>query len=147
MTCWLSGERSLPSELLVFMTLLFLVNIVFTRTDHSYVVCSILQPHLLDLTNKDFPFIFHYILDLYIHLSNVLTDHFLNSLPEKTTQGIPMKFSQCPFKNIFNRLPLLDCDIYLQIIHVRQKAIFTFNGTCIACVSNITFQIGYFTCQ
>ena len=80
-----------------------------------------------------------------IHLSNVLTDHFLNSLPEKTTKGIPMKFSQCPFKNIFHRLPLSNCDIYLQIFHVIQRAIFTFYGTCIACVSNITFQLGYFS--
>ena len=38
-----------------------------------------------------------------IHLSNVLTDHFSNSLPKKTTKDIPMKFSQCPFKNIFYR--------------------------------------------
>ena len=36
-----------------------------------------------------------------IHLSNVLAEHFLNSLPEKTTKDIRMKFSQCPFKNIF----------------------------------------------
>ena len=37
-----------------------------------------------------------------IHLSNVLTDHFSNSLPEITTKDIPMKFSQCLFKNIFS---------------------------------------------
>ena len=35
----------------------------------------------------------------HIHLSNVLTDHFLNSLPTKTTKGIPKKFSKCPSKN------------------------------------------------
>ena len=61
-----------------------------------------------------------------IHLSNVLTDHFSNSLPEKTTKGILMKFSQCPFKNIFYRLPFSNRGIYLQIIHVKQKAIFKF---------------------
>ena len=38
---------------------------------------------------------------VYIHLANVLTDHFSNSLPEKTTKDIPMKFSQCSFKNNF----------------------------------------------
>ena len=32
-----------------------------------------------------------------IHLLNVLTDPFSNSLPEKTTKDIRMKFSQCPF--------------------------------------------------
>ena len=72
--------------------------------------------------------ILYCILESNIHLSNVLTDHFLNSLPEKTNKGIPMKFSQCPFKNIFFRLPLSNCDIYLQIIHVRQTAIFTFTA-------------------
>ena len=81
----------------------------------------------------------------YIHLSNVLTDHFSNSISEKTTKGILMKFSQCPFKNILHRLPLSNRGIYIQIIHVRRKAIFTFYGTCIACVNNISFQIGYFT--
>ena len=80
-----------------------------------------------------------------IHLSNVLTDHFSNPLPEKTNEDIPMKFSQCPFKNIFYRLTLSNRVFYLQIIHVRRKAIFTFYGTCIACVNNITFQIRYFT--
>ena len=45
-----------------------------------------------------------------------------------------MKFSQCPFKNIFHRLPLSNRGIYIQIIHVRRKAIFTFYGTCIAYV-------------
>ena len=74
-----------------------------------------------------------------IHLSNVLTDHFSNSLPEKTTKDIPMKVSQYPFKNIFFRLPLSNRGIYLQIIHVRRKAIFTFNVTCITCVNNIAF--------
>ena len=78
----------------------------------------------------------------YIHLSNVLTDHFSNSISEKTTKGILMKFSQCPFKNFFHGLPLSNRGIYIQIIHVRRKAIFTFYGTC---VNNITFQIGYFT--
>ena len=79
--------------------------------------------------------------DIYIQLSNVLTDHFSNSFPEKTAKDIPMKFSQCPFKTIFYRLPLSNRGIYLQIIHLRRKAIFTFYGTCIACVNNITFQI------
>ena len=74
-----------------------------------------------------------------IHLSNVLTDHFSNPLPEKTTKDIPMKFSQYPFKNIFCRLPLSNRGIYLQIIHVRRKAIFTFYVTCITCVNSITF--------
>ena len=87
------------------------------------------------------------VIELEIHLSNVLTDHFSNSLPEKTTKDIPMKFSQCFFKNIFYRLPLSNRGIYLQIIHVRRKAIFTFYGTRIACVNNITFQIRYFTWQ
>ena len=82
---------------------------------------------------------------IHIHLSNVLTDHFSNSLPEKTTKDIPMKFSQCPLKNIFHRLQLSNREIYLQIIHVRQKAIFTFYSTCIACVYYITFQIGFFS--
>ena len=76
-----------------------------------------------------------------LHLSNVLTDHFSNSISEKTTKGILMNFSQCPFKNIFHRLPLSNGGIYIQIIHVRRKAIFTFYGTCIAYVNNITFQI------
>ena len=80
-----------------------------------------------------------------LHLSNVLTDHFSNSISEKTTKGIPMKFLQCPFKNIFHRLPLSNRGIYIQIIHVRRKAIFTLYGTFIACVNKITFQIGYFT--
>ena len=85
MTCWLSGERSLPFELLVFMTLLILVNIVFTRTEHSYVVYSILQPHLLDLTNKDFSFIFHYILDLYIDECEYFSKgYFVDSAKRKT---------------------------------------------------------------
>ena len=74
-----------------------------------------------------------------LHLSNVLTDHFSNSLPEKTTIDIPVKFSQYPFKNIFYRLPLSNRGIYLQIIHVRRKAIFTFYVTFITCVNNITF--------
>ena len=78
---------------------------------------------------------------LYLHLSNVLTDHFSNSLPEKTTKDIPLKFSQCPFRNIFNRLPLSNRGIYLQIIHVRRNAVFTFYGTCIACVNIIKFQL------
>ena len=73
--------------------------------------------------------------------SNVLTDHFSNSLPEKTTKDIPMKFLQCPFDNILYRLLLSNHRIYLQIIHVRRKAIFTFYGTCIPCVNNITCQI------
>ena len=80
-----------------------------------------------------------------IHLSNVLTDHFSNSISEKTTKGIPMKFSQCPFKNIFHQLPLSNRGIYIQIIHVRRKVFFKIYGTCIACVNNITFQLGYFT--
>ena len=75
-----------------------------------------------------------------IHLSNVLTDHFSNSLPEKTTIGIPMNFSQCLFKDIFYRLPLSNRGIYLQIIHVRRKAIFTLYGTYIARVNHVTFS-------
>ena len=39
-----------------------------------------------------------------------------------------MKFSQFPFKNIFYRFATLK--LYLQIIHVRRKAIFTFFSTC-----------------
>ena len=84
-------------------------------------------------------------ISFYIHLSNVLTDHFSNSLLEKTTKDIPMKFSEYIFMNIFHRLPLSNCGIYLQIIHVRRKAIFTFYVTYITCVNKITFQIGYFT--
>ena len=61
-----------------------------------------------------------------IHLSNVLTDHFENSFPAKTTKDIPIKFSQCPFKNIFIRLPLSNRGIYLQIMHVRRKAVLRF---------------------
>ena len=38
---------------------------------------------------------------LKVHLSNVLTDHFSNSLSEKTTNDIPMKFLQCHFKTTF----------------------------------------------
>ena len=52
-----------------------------------------------------------------------------------------MKFSQCPFKNIFHRLPLSNRGIYIQIIHVRRKAIFTFYGTCIACVKISHFKL------
>ena len=95
-------------------------------------------------TKKIF-FVFAVYETINIHLSNVLTDHFSNSISEKNTKGIPTKFSQCPFKNILHRLPLSNRGIYIQIIHVRRKAIFTFYGTCIACVNNITFQIGYFT--
>ena len=72
--------------------------------------------------------VIHNIHECNIHLSNVLTDHFLNSLPEKTTKGIPMKFSQCPFKNIFYRLSLSNCDIYLQIIHVRKRLFLRFTA-------------------
>ena len=39
-----------------------------------------------------------------VHLSKVLTDHFSNSLSEKTTNDIPKKFSQCHFKSTFYRL-------------------------------------------
>ena len=59
-----------------------------------------------------------------IHLSNSLTDHFSNSITEKTTKGIFIKFSQCPFKNIFHQLPISNRGNYIQIIHVRRKAIF-----------------------
>ena len=52
------------------------------------------------------------ILTACIHLSNVLTDHFSNSLPEKTTKDIPIKFSQYPLKNIFYRLQLSNRGIY-----------------------------------
>ena len=86
-----------------------------------------------------------YPLTTYIYISNVLTDHISNSLPQKTTKDIAMKISQCPFKNCFYRLPLSNRGIYLQIIHVRRKAIFPFYGTCIACVNNITFRIRHFT--
>ena len=82
---------------------------------------------------------------VYIHLSNVLTDHFSNYLPEQATKDIRLKFSQCPLKNIFNRLPLSNRGIFLQIIRVRRNAVFTFYDTCIACAYNIKFQIGYFT--
>ena len=80
-----------------------------------------------------------------IHLSNVLTDYFSNSLSEKTTNDIPMKFAHCHFKTTFYRMPLSNRGINLQIIHVRRKAIFKFHRTCIACVNIISFQIGYFT--
>ena len=83
----------------------------------------------------------------YIHLSNVLTDHFSNSLSEKTTNDIPMKFIQCHFKTTSYRLQLPNRGIYLKIIHVRRKAIFMFFRSCIACINTITFQIGYFTRQ
>ena len=55
------------------------------------------------------------LLKLGIHLSNVLTDHFSNSLPEKTTKDIPLKFSQCPFKNI-----LIGC--HSQIVDFYYKS-------------------------
>ena len=42
----------------------------------------------------------------YVRLSKVLTDHFSNSLFEKTINDIPMKFSGCHFKTTFYRLPL-----------------------------------------
>ena len=61
-----------------------------------------------------------------IHLSNLLTDHFSNSLSEKTTNDIHMKFLQCHFKTTFYWLPLPNREIYLEIIHVRQNAIFMF---------------------
>ena len=70
----------------------------------------------------------------------VLTNHFSYFLSEKTTDDIPMKFSHCHFKTTFYRLPPFSFRIYLQIIHVRQKAVFTFNRTCIACFNNITFH-------
>ena len=47
-----------------------------------------------------------------IHLSNVLTDHFSNSLSEKTTNDIHMKFLQCHFKTTFYQLPLPNHGIY-----------------------------------
>ena len=113
-------------------------------------VCSVISKR-----NNLYVFLIHILMEkvaflqvmVHLHLSNVLTDHFSNSLPEKTTKDIPMKFSQCPFKTIVYRLPLSNRGIYLQIIHLRRKAIFTFYGTCIACVNNITFQIRYFTRQ
>ena len=49
-----------------------------------------------------------------IHLSNVLTDHFSDSLSEKTTNDIPMKFLQCHFKTNFYWLPLPNRGIYLK---------------------------------
>ena len=66
------------------------------------------------------------LLYMYIHLSNVLTDHFSNSLSEKTTNYIPMKFSQCHFNTTFYRLPLPNRGIYLKTIQVRRKVIFMF---------------------
>ena len=78
-----------------------------------------------------------------IHSSKVQTDHFSNSLSEKTTNDIPIKFSQCHFKSPFYRLPFLNRGFYLQIIYVRRKAVFMFYRTCIACINNITFQFGY----
>ena len=73
-----------------------------------------------------------------IHLLHVLTDHFSNSLSEKTTNDITMKFLQCHFKTTFYRLSLPNCEIYLKIIHVRRKATFMFKRTCIACINTIT---------
>ena len=67
------------------------------------------------------------VLALKIHGSKVLTDHFSNSFPEKTTNDIPMKFSQCPFKTIFYRLQLSNL-IYLQIIHERRNVILRFTA-------------------
>ena len=49
-----------------------------------------------------------------LHLSNVLTDHFSNSLSEKTTNDIPMNFLQCHFKTTFYQLPLPNRGIYLK---------------------------------
>ena len=60
---------------------------------------------------------------LSIHLSNVLTDHFSNSLPEETYKDVPMKFSQCPFKTLF-----IDRGIHFKINQVKRKASLTFNG-------------------
>ena len=59
---------------------------------------------------------------MVIHLSNVLTDHFSNSISEKTTKGILMKFSQCPFKNIFHWLPLSNRGIYIQFLRFTARA-------------------------
>ena len=60
-------------------------------------------------------------------------------------QRYPFEIFTVSFQNIFNRLPLSNRGINLQIMHVRRNAVFTFYGTCIACVNNIKFQIGYFT--
>ena len=84
---------------------------------------------------------------LYIHLSNVLTNHCSNSLSEKTTNDSPMNFLQCHFKTTYYRLPLSNRGIYLKIIHVRRNSIFMFYRTCIAYINTITFQVGYFTRQ
>ena len=46
--------------------------------------------------------------------ADVLSDHFSNSLSEKATNDIPMKFSQCHFKTTFYRLPLPNRGIYLK---------------------------------
>ena len=78
-----------------------------------------------------------------VHLSNVLTDHCSNSLPEKTTKDIPMEFSQYPFKDTFHRLPLSNRGIYLQIIPVRRKAIlrFTSRASCVLTTSHFKLDI------
>ena len=48
-----------------------------------------------------------------------------NSLSEKTTNDTTMKLSQCHFKSTFYPLPLANRRIYLQIIHVRRKSVFS----------------------
>ena len=78
-----------------------------------------------------------------IHSSKVLTDHFSNSLSEKTTNGITIEFSQCNFKSTFYRLPLSNRGICLQIIHVRQKAVccFTARASSVLTISHFKLDI------
>ena len=80
-----------------------------------------LQVHCVRLCRDTFVF---YVMCSGLHLLNVLTDHFSNSLPEKTAKDIPLKFSQCPFNTIFNRLPFSNRGIYFPLIHVRRNAVF-----------------------
>ena len=60
----------------------------------------------------------------FLIIYKFLTDHFLNSLSEKTTNDTPMKYSQRHFRSTFYQLPFSNHGIYLQIIHVRQKSVF-----------------------
>ena len=39
-----------------------------------------------------------------------------------------MKFSQCPFKNNFHRLPLSNRGVHIQIIHVRRRLFLRFTA-------------------
>ena len=58
--------------------------------------------------------IFVQILYTYVHLSNVLTDHFSNSLPEKTTKDIRLCGSiwpRCTMPGIFVDIYVLKATI------------------------------------